>query len=90
MKKLILLTDYRQNPIGLNTANPYFSWKYQTDAGAQLSYRVGVSSTQEKAEKQEYDLWDSGSVASARCTGIRYEGKPLSSLAQCYVRVTAE
>ena len=38
-------------------ANPYFSWKYQTDAGAQLSYRVGVSSTQEKAEKQEYDLW---------------------------------
>ncbi len=67
-------------PIGLDT-NPVFSWIPTTDAYDQFqtAYRVIVSSTAEKANLGEGDLWDSGKVESAFCYSVPYAGAELAS-----------
>lgn len=69
-----------KNPIGLDT-NPVFSWVPSTTAYDQFqtAYRVIVSSTADKAEKGEGDLWDSGKVESAFCYSVPYAGAELDS-----------
>ena len=86
MKELILLTEYRADPVGLQTAAPRFCWRYPADPGRQLSYRVGVASSREGAEAGDFDLWDSGEVPGETCFGVTYAGKPLSSRAVGFVR----
>ncbi|MBQ7325414.1 MAG: hypothetical protein IJW98_06705, partial [Clostridia bacterium] len=67
-------------PIGIDTT-PVFSWIPSTEAYDQFqtAYRVIVSSTADKAEKGEGDLWDSGKVESAFCYSVPYKGADLSS-----------
>ncbi len=75
-------------PIGLDTT-PVFSWIPTTDAYDQFqtAYQVIVSSTAEKAEKGEGDLWDSGKVDSAFCYSVQYAGTALASHTAYYWRV---
>ena len=75
------------NPMGLHTPFPRFGWQYESDPGRQLSYRVGVASTREKAEAGSFDCWDSGEVPQEACFGVCYAGKPLTSRSVGYVRV---
>lgn len=84
---MIVLTEYQATPIGLQTTNPTFSWRYAVDLGKQFSYRVGVSSTRQNAETGKYDLWDSQEREGCECFGIEYAGEPLRSRQRCYVRV---
>ena len=76
------------HPIGLDTT-PIFSWIPSAEEYDQFqtAYRVIVSSTPEKAEKGEGDLWDSGKVDSAFCYSVPYAGETLSSHTAYYWRV---
>ena len=85
-----LTTEYAVNPINLFTKKPRFSWKLDAyDGFCQKNYRVVVSSTLEKLNSGEYDLWDSGIVESKQNVAIEYAGKELFSRSEgfwkCFV-----
>ena len=77
------------HPQALATAQPRFSWNYETDAKnvVQTSYRIIVASTMENAQKGIGDLWDSKTVKSNQMLYIPYEGITLKSCDEGYWKV---
>ena len=73
----------------LATAEPRFSWQYQTDLDSvsQTSYRIIVASTKTNASNGIGDLWDSKQVNSNQMLYIPYQGKTLKSRDHCYWKV---
>ena len=57
-----LTCEYAQNPIGLDTVSPGFSWTLDaTGRGAsQAAYRILVASSAEQLDASTGDKWDSG------------------------------
>ncbi|MBR2132787.1 MAG: alpha-L-rhamnosidase N-terminal domain-containing protein, partial [Oscillospiraceae bacterium] len=84
----VIKVNETDNPMGIDTT-PVFSWIPAMDAYDQFqtAYRIIVSSTAEKAEKGEGDLWDSGKVKSAFCYSVPYAGKDLISHTTYYWKV---
>lgn len=80
-----LRTAMRETPLGVDDQQPALSWRMEGGAGAvQTAYRILVSSSAAALKKGRGDLWDSGHVESAACTGILYDGAPLRSGQTCY------
>ncbi len=79
------------HPQALATAEPRFSWQYETDEHdvVQTSYRIIVASSFEKAQKGEGDLWDSKEVKSNQMLYIPYKGSALRSRDRAYWKVIA-
>jgi hypothetical protein len=71
-------------PVGIDTPNPIFSWKMDSDAigAAQTEYKIVV-----KAQGGN-TAWDSGWVKSGNSVAIRYNGKALASQTKYEVSVT--
>ncbi len=67
-----LTTEYKDQPIGLDEAQPRFSWKLGDAAKGthQLAYQVRVSNGE--------PLWDSGRVESGQSTLVEYMGQVLA------------
>ena len=84
-----LKTEFLDNPLGLDTAKPRFSWIVADPAeGArQTAYQLQASSLEEKLTKGEADLWDSGKITSDQSHLVEYAGKPLASRQQAWWRV---
>ena len=84
-----LSVEYQDGSQPLATNVPRFSWRYESgDSNVrQTSYRIIVASTQENAEKNLGDLWDTKTVASNRMLLIPYEGKTLHSRDKVYWKV---
>lgn len=70
-----LRTEYLVNPVGIDAANPRFSWKLESDRQnvLQRSYHI-------VAKSGDRVIWDSGEVFSDETRFIRYSGEPLTSL----------
>ncbi len=83
-----LKTERMVNPMSIDTPVPRLGWILKSDKHdvMQTSYRLIVSSTEEKAERLEGDLWDV-TVNSDRSQWVRYAGKELRSNTPCYWRV---
>lgn len=62
------------SPVGINTPQPCFSWKLESDLSniVQSAYKITVSN-------DDHVVWDSGEVSSECTNGILYQGKPLMS-----------
>ncbi len=62
-----LRTDYRNDPMGIDIAEPEFNWAMEsTKRGEkQIAYRIGVASSYGKAVSGDFDIWDSGTVESS-------------------------
>ena len=84
-------TEYIKNPVGIDQVPPHLDWELKsTQRGClQSAYQIQVASTTEKLAAGDYDLWDSGKVASDNSTQVAYAGKPLGSGARAYWRVRA-
>jgi alpha-L-rhamnosidase len=84
-----LRTEFIENPLGLDTAKPRFSWIVEDPAeGAkQTAYQVQASSSEDELIKGEADLWDSGKISSDQSHLVEYAGKPLTSRQQVWWRV---
>ena len=69
-----LKTQGRENPIGIDTDMPEFSWQMQSTAvgAAQNSYHITVKDSEGSV------VWDSGEVESSASYNIPYEGEPLT------------
>ena len=85
-----LRCEYRQNPQGIDEAQPRLSWQLDADDARgvrQTAYHVLVASSAELLKKDAGDLWDSGKVASDKSTQVAYAGKPLTSRQTCFWKV---
>ncbi len=72
-----LRCEFRNDPVGIDVAQPRLSWILKSDARGQRQavYQIVV-------ESAGAQLWDSGRVASDESVLIPYAGKPLASLQQ--------
>ena len=84
-----LRTEMIFHPEGINVRNPGLSWEISgTDRGiSQMGYQVLVSSSKEKLDSNEGDLWDSGKIQSGNSIGVKYCGKALKSGSECFWKV---
>ncbi len=82
-------TENMNNPLGLDTDSPRFSWVLTSDKKGvvQQSYHILVASSPELLAKNEGDLWNSGEVKSADQLWVAYGGKTLKSNQRGYWKV---
>ncbi|MDR6551189.1 family 78 glycoside hydrolase catalytic domain [Paenibacillus qinlingensis] len=80
--------EYRVNPLGLDTAQPRFTWQIETDINAtlQAAYHLQVS-THESSFDPAYVVWDTDRIASDQSVLIVYEGPELQSRTRYFYRV---
>ena len=87
--KLVNLTvEMQDGSMPLATAEPRFSWNYESSANnvLQKDYRIIVASSEENANKGIGDLWDT-TVVSSQMLYIPYGGKTLKSRDRCWWKV---
>ena len=84
-----LTVEQQDGHQALATPTPRFGWNYDTNAQdvVQTSYRVIVSSTKDKAEHNQGDLWDSCVTESQQMLYIPYGGQALQSRDRVYWKV---
>ncbi|MBN2409126.1 MAG: family 78 glycoside hydrolase catalytic domain, partial [Candidatus Aminicenantes bacterium] len=84
-----LRCEYLDNPLGLGTAAPCFSWvpEHSRRGAAQAAYQIIVSSEQDLLGNEIGDDWDSQRTESGRTSGITYDGEPLWSGKRYFWRV---
>lgn len=84
-----LRCEYRENPLGMDEAEPRLEWVNLAGAGergqCQTAWRVQVA--RERAELGRGGEWDSGQVASDESTQVVYGGRPLQPRARYWWRV---
>lgn len=76
-----LLTEGQKQPIGIDAANPQFSWQLVSDRGqaaAQAAYELEVD-TLDAINKKFGKFWSTGKVVSNQSLYIPYKGKWLNS-----------
>lgn len=84
-----LRVEYLQNPIGIDTKIPRFSWVVPPKGYNvfQKGYHIQVSKSLEKLLQGAPDVWDSGWVESSENVHIEYAGPDLESFTRYYWRV---
>ncbi len=85
----LLQCNNKINPLGINTPRPYLSWQLQSyDRGSfQSAYQICVANSEEKLNKGEFDLWDSGKIISAKTLERVYNGLAMKSAGICFWKV---
>lgn len=84
-------TEYRENPIGIQTQKPRFSWVFAAADGLiQRSCRILVASDPDLLQIGKADKWDSGELTTNRSVNVAYCGRALESCELCYVKVFAD
>ncbi|MGM9475777.1 family 78 glycoside hydrolase catalytic domain [Pedobacter sp. GSP4] len=78
-----------ENPLGIDVLKPRLAWQLISNQRnvMQTAYQVLVSSTPEKLQANEGDLWDSGKVNGQESIQVIYNGKPLKSRTKAYWKV---
>jgi alpha-L-rhamnosidase len=91
MKVENLRCEYSVNPLGVDVANPQFSWALRSSRRGerQTAYRVLVATDLGALEQNRGNAWDSGKVESAQSAHVRYGGAPLESNRTYFWKVRA-
>src|SRR5438270_2608135 len=81
-----LRCEYRQNPLGIDAAEPHLSWQSDSSErnGKQAAYQILVASSVDLLRAGHPDLWDSGKSESDESVGIAYKGPSLESRKRYY------
>lgn len=84
-----LKTDGLEEPIGIDSSEPKFSWRlYSDESGVlQSAYHIIAASSIDKLNEEDADMWNSGIVESAKQSSILYGGKTPESLKKYYWKV---
>ena len=84
-----VFTENLENPVGLDRAQPRFSWQLTSDRRnvMQTAYELRVSEDSATLARGEQLLWNSGKVNSDTSTYVAYEGEPLQSGRKYYWQV---
>lgn len=86
-----LRCEYLQNPLGMDKAQPRFSWYISGDQRGvmQSAYRILVSDNSEDLAREIGKTWDSGKISSDQSANLEFNGMPLLSDKTYYWSVTA-
>lgn len=89
MRVIAIRTNGLDNPLGLEDAQPYFSWQLESDEQneVQTAYEIIVGDSQDMVTDCRGNLWQSGKINSDNNVYIPYEGAPLKSKTTYYWRV---
>ncbi|HEY7352390.1 MAG TPA: family 78 glycoside hydrolase catalytic domain [Terriglobales bacterium] len=81
-----LRCNYRENPLGIDTSIPHFSWQSDNTERnwRQSAYQILVASSTENLKSGEGDIWDSQKISSADSVDIPYAGPELQSRKRYY------
>ncbi|HEX6883911.1 MAG TPA: family 78 glycoside hydrolase catalytic domain [Planctomycetota bacterium] len=87
-----LLCERREDPLGLETRAPRFSWELVALDPArrglgQSAYRILVASSLAELEAGRGDLWDSGTVSSRETLDVAYAGRALRAFEVAFWKV---
>lgn len=82
-----LKTEYRCNPIGIDSKQPRLSWKLKSETPnmMQESYRILTFAD----EAQIHPIWDSGTILSSQSQRVLWNGPALSSMERVYWKICA-
>lgn len=84
-----LRCEYLNNPLGIDASTPHLSW--QSDSSTrnwkQAAFQLLVTSSQDRLQSGQADVWDSGKIASDESVGIAYKGPALESRKRYYWKV---
>jgi alpha-L-rhamnosidase len=77
------------NPEGIDVLQPRLSWKIKAEVNdvKQTHYQILASSSLEKLNAGNADLWDSGKVQSDESINVIYNGKKLKDRQDVYWKV---
>jgi alpha-L-rhamnosidase len=84
-----LSCEYLQNPIGIDTRTPCFSWTMLSARRNQFqsAYEIIVSSQQDEIRQLKGSTWSTGKIASNQNINIKYTGSSLQSFTKYFWRV---
>ncbi|MEP4531664.1 MAG: family 78 glycoside hydrolase catalytic domain [Cyclobacteriaceae bacterium] len=84
-----LKTEYKINPLGLETQAPRFSWQIQSDQKfvKQVAYQITCGLDENDLLFEQNLLWDSGKVESDQSIHVEYVGPELASAQRVYWKV---
>lgn len=84
-----LVTEYRENPIGIDVEKPRLSWQISSEENnvTQTAYEIRVAASPKELGKKDALLWSSGKVESHRSVHVEYGGTPLKSMQRAYWQV---
>ncbi len=84
-----LYCEYEPNPLGVDVAQPRFSWVLDADRRGQRqsAYHLLVAGSSELLSANAGDLFDSGKVDSDRSVNVSYQGRPLAGQTKYYWKV---
>jgi len=83
-----LRTEYKENPLGIDSLKPRFSWKLQSDARGvvQSAYQIRVAESEADLNAGK-TIWDSKRVNSDQSIHRTYDGPPLKTGQRYYWQV---
>ena len=84
-----LKCEYKSNPLGISELKPRLSWILTSSERSQYqsSYQILVSSSIDKLNNGDGDLWDSKRQISDETISVQYGGQPLCSGSRCWWKV---
>jgi alpha-L-rhamnosidase len=87
----LLKCEYRVNPLGIDEAQPRFSWTFRSPRRDQYqsAYHILVASSRDKLQKNIGDVWDSGTLSSVDNINVLFAGKPLRPFTRYFWKIKA-
>lgn len=84
-----LTCEMAKNPLAVVNAQPRLSWQLNSKDFdvSQTAYQILMSSSKEKLEANEADVWDSGKVISNKSQLVKYAGNPLKEETKYFWKV---
>lgn len=84
-----LKVEMQENPLGISTASPRFSWQVSSSQHdlQQKSYQIQVAGSEKDLKQENNLLWDTGIIAANESLLIPFNGEALSSRKTYYWRV---
>jgi alpha-L-rhamnosidase len=84
-----LLVEYLQEPLGVDTSAPRFSWKLKSDQRGvnQQAFQMIVGESHSEVNRKSGKIWDTGKVHGGQTVNLEYAGAPLQSNKKYYWRV---
>ncbi len=85
-----LMTEMQENPEGISTLKPRFSWKLASDQRdvMQTAYQIEVASSEKGLKNGSDLLWNSGRIESDQSLLVEYPGAEIKSGKKYYWRVS--
>jgi len=84
-----LRIEYLNNPVGIDVMQPRLFWEVSDSrrGAVQSAYQILVSSSSDKLENDEADVWNSGKVESNKSAHVVYDGPKFQSRKSYYWKV---